>query len=187
MSGSFDMILKEDGEFTMDLIGNMGDAYEALEECFEVIKYLSGGNLEKIREALVWHYACSNKKYGHEYDTKSSIERYARNDEQENRFISKEGLDIVFDKPQSDCDVLYNGPQKYYYYTYSYRPAISVPSLTRSAVLRSINGDIQHPIQNIVQMGKDYQLISYREINKREYIILYYYLNDMKMPSFEDE
>jgi len=40
MAGSLDHITNENGEFTMDLIENMGDAYEALEDCFEKIKAL---------------------------------------------------------------------------------------------------------------------------------------------------
>ena len=33
-----------DGTFQMDLIENLGDAYEALEECFDVIAHLSDGD-----------------------------------------------------------------------------------------------------------------------------------------------
>ncbi len=38
MAGSFEHIVNEKGNFYMDLIENMGDAHEALEECFEIIK-----------------------------------------------------------------------------------------------------------------------------------------------------
>lgn len=40
MSGSLNHIVDEDGSFTMDTIENMGDAHEALEECFDLIAFL---------------------------------------------------------------------------------------------------------------------------------------------------
>ncbi len=58
-------IVNEDGYFDMKLIENMGDAIEACEECFNIIRILSGGDKGKINEAC--------KKLGYpqiEYDLK---------------------------------------------------------------------------------------------------------------------
>ena len=42
MAGSYKHIINRDGEFTgTELIDNLGDAYEALEECYDMIQYLS--------------------------------------------------------------------------------------------------------------------------------------------------
>ncbi len=41
MAGSYKHIVGPNGEFTMDLIDNMGDAHEALEECFAYIQRLN--------------------------------------------------------------------------------------------------------------------------------------------------
>ena len=40
MAGSYAHIVADDGTFTMELIDNMGDAHEALEECFAMIANL---------------------------------------------------------------------------------------------------------------------------------------------------
>jgi len=40
MAGSYDHICADGGSFTMDLIDNMGDAYEALEDCHGIIAQL---------------------------------------------------------------------------------------------------------------------------------------------------
>ena len=40
MAGSLSHITDDNGNFTMDLIDNLGDAHEALEECFDRIKLL---------------------------------------------------------------------------------------------------------------------------------------------------
>jgi hypothetical protein len=50
MAGSLNHIIGDDGRFYMDSIENLGDAYEALEECFAIIYHLSGGELEPINE-----------------------------------------------------------------------------------------------------------------------------------------
>jgi len=50
MAGSFSMIVGENGKFTMESIENMGDAFEALHECFEIIRALTGGKKDKINE-----------------------------------------------------------------------------------------------------------------------------------------
>ena len=50
MAGSFNHIVSNDGKFTMGHIENLGDAYEALEECFILIYKLSGGDSSRISE-----------------------------------------------------------------------------------------------------------------------------------------
>lgn len=51
MAGSLNHIVGSDGRFRMDLIENLGDAHEALEECYALIHLLSGGNTQKVRDA----------------------------------------------------------------------------------------------------------------------------------------
>lgn len=48
MAGSLNHIIGADGRFTMDSIENLGDAYEALEECFNLIYTLSGGDQRTV-------------------------------------------------------------------------------------------------------------------------------------------
>lgn len=40
MAGSFAHIVDDNGAFTMDNIEHLGDAHEALEECFDIIALL---------------------------------------------------------------------------------------------------------------------------------------------------
>ena len=40
------------GEFTMEYIENIGDAHEALAECFEIIKHLTGGKIQVLNPVL---------------------------------------------------------------------------------------------------------------------------------------
>ncbi len=51
MAGSLNHIIDEDGTFQMDLIENLGDAHEALEECFHVIRVLVGGDMDLVSAA----------------------------------------------------------------------------------------------------------------------------------------
>ena len=52
MAGSYKHIINRDGEFTgTELIDNLGDAYEALEECYDMIQYLSDGDRTQIHDA----------------------------------------------------------------------------------------------------------------------------------------
>ena len=51
MAGSFEMLIAQGGSFQMDLIENMGDAHEALEDCFNLIAELSGGDMAKVSRA----------------------------------------------------------------------------------------------------------------------------------------
>ncbi|NJM10588.1 MAG: hypothetical protein HC889_00545 [Synechococcaceae cyanobacterium SM1_2_3] len=48
MAGSLNHIVGVDGRFTMDTIENLGDAHEALEECFAIIYHLTNGDHEKL-------------------------------------------------------------------------------------------------------------------------------------------
>ena len=51
MAGSLNHIVDSDtGEFDMDLIENLGDAYEALKECFYLIKAMTGGKMEEVNQ-----------------------------------------------------------------------------------------------------------------------------------------
>ncbi len=51
MAGSLNHIVDSDtGQFTMDGIENLGDAYEALEECFDIILAMSSGTMKEVNE-----------------------------------------------------------------------------------------------------------------------------------------
>jgi len=51
MGGSLNHIVNADtGKFMMDAIENLGDAHEALEECFQLIKAITGGNRDVVNE-----------------------------------------------------------------------------------------------------------------------------------------
>lgn len=51
MAGSYRHIVTKDNKFKgVKNIDNLGDAYEALEECYEFIQILTGGDKEKIIE-----------------------------------------------------------------------------------------------------------------------------------------
>ncbi len=52
MAGSYKHLVAEDGTFTFDLIENMGDAYEACEECFDKITAIRE-QLREAREGLI--------------------------------------------------------------------------------------------------------------------------------------
>lgn len=52
MAGSYSHIVDKDNKFKgVELIENLGDAYEALEECWHIIDILSGSDKDKINEA----------------------------------------------------------------------------------------------------------------------------------------
>lgn len=51
MAGSLRHIVDDQGDFTIDLIENLGDAFEALEECFDIINVLSNGRKTTINHA----------------------------------------------------------------------------------------------------------------------------------------
>ena len=49
MAGSLNHIVDDEfGTFTMGTIENMGDAHEALHECFEIIRVLTKGKARKV-------------------------------------------------------------------------------------------------------------------------------------------
>lgn len=52
MAGSLNHIVGEDGRFRMSSIENMGDAHEALDECFKIILELTGGKKEDVNRVL---------------------------------------------------------------------------------------------------------------------------------------
>lgn len=51
MAGSLNHMVDKDGSFRFDMIENMRDSYQACEECFDIIAYLCGGDLEKLEAA----------------------------------------------------------------------------------------------------------------------------------------
>jgi len=50
MAGSYEHLLGKTGKFTMDNIENLGDAHEALQHCYFIIKFLEKSNLS-IKQA----------------------------------------------------------------------------------------------------------------------------------------
>ena len=57
MAGSYRHITKNDGTFRgMENIDNLGDAAEALEECYDMIQWLTHGNKKKIYKAWLKGY-----------------------------------------------------------------------------------------------------------------------------------
>lgn len=62
MAGSYQHIVRSDGSFQgTELIDNLGDAYEALEECYDMIQQLTGGDKTRIYEA--WLEGHFKKRY----------------------------------------------------------------------------------------------------------------------------
>ena len=51
MAGSLNHTVNDEGAFTMETIENLGDAHEALEQCFDIIAYLLEGR-QNARLAL---------------------------------------------------------------------------------------------------------------------------------------
>lgn len=61
MAGSYLHVTGPDLSFIgTDLIDNLGDAYEALEECHAMITYLTGNDRSKIHEAWLEGYFKKN-------------------------------------------------------------------------------------------------------------------------------
>ena len=66
MAGSYHHCIQvlRDGTYRfrgVELLDNLGDAYQALEEMFDMIEHLSGGDRQRILEA---HEAHCRKRYG---------------------------------------------------------------------------------------------------------------------------
>lgn len=58
MAGSYAHIVNEQGQFVgTRFIENLGDAYEALEECYGMIWQLADGDVAKVEEARLLHGA----------------------------------------------------------------------------------------------------------------------------------
>lgn len=53
MAGSFNHVVADNGTFTMGSIENLGDAHEALEECFGIIFFLTNGDKDRINAAAI--------------------------------------------------------------------------------------------------------------------------------------
>ena len=62
MAGSFASIVDDRGDFTMDLIENLGDAEEALHECFHIIRLMAGDPHHDQGDASVINRACDKLK-----------------------------------------------------------------------------------------------------------------------------
>ncbi len=61
MAGSYRHITNCNNSFQgIDLIDNLGDAVEALEECYEMIQFLADGDKSKIFEAWLEGYFKKN-------------------------------------------------------------------------------------------------------------------------------
>lgn len=52
MAGSFPHLIAVNGGFRWDLIENMGEAREALADCFVIIHTLAGGDLNNVRRVV---------------------------------------------------------------------------------------------------------------------------------------
>jgi hypothetical protein len=56
MAGSYRHITNSDGSFRgVEQLDNMNDAYEALKECYDMIRWLSGGG-DRDRIAAAWFH-----------------------------------------------------------------------------------------------------------------------------------
>lgn len=75
MAGSLSHIIGKDGRFTMDLIDHMGDAQEALEECYSIIIELSGESMGKVSET------CWLLNYHDPYSADSDMKEDMRHDD----------------------------------------------------------------------------------------------------------
>lgn len=61
MAGSYKHVIDDNGKLRsnedfINYIENLGDAYEAIEEMYYIIQYLSGNDTDSINEALEWFY-----------------------------------------------------------------------------------------------------------------------------------
>lgn len=75
MAGSFHHIINEHLEFCgTDLIDNLGDAAEALEECYDMIMYLTKGKRERIHKA--WLEGHIKRRVPNYDPTVCTFERY---------------------------------------------------------------------------------------------------------------
>lgn len=55
MAGSYQHIVNKDGSFIgVELLDNLGDAWEALEECYDMIQYLTKGKDQRRKIYLSW-------------------------------------------------------------------------------------------------------------------------------------
>ena len=67
MAGSLKHIIDERGRFTMDLIDNLGDAHEALEDCFDIISRMARG--DELRESVKPTIERMKSEKGRRYET----------------------------------------------------------------------------------------------------------------------
>ena len=80
MGGSFQHIIDKDLNFIgVDLIDNLGDAHEALDECYDMIMHLTGGNKKAIWKAHLAHLAKRHPHHnpGHpDYEADAAIRTF---------------------------------------------------------------------------------------------------------------
>ena len=68
MAGSLNHMITPNGEFSFELIENMGDAYEACHEMFGLVRHLTGNDQERIDAALDEYYQrCRGEKSWEEW------------------------------------------------------------------------------------------------------------------------
>jgi hypothetical protein len=82
MGGSYRHITDSENRFKgIETIDHLGDALEALEECYDMIEFLSeGGDKKRIYAAHRWHLA---KHYKHHRPSSPEYEPPAENDFEE--------------------------------------------------------------------------------------------------------
>ena len=84
MAGSYRHIVTMNNDFRddiengglMDMIDNLGDAREALEECYDMIKYLTNGNKKKIYGAYINGHV--KFRYKHNENVEITEEGYSK-------------------------------------------------------------------------------------------------------------
>lgn len=80
MAGSYRHVVADDGSFRgTELLDGLGDAYEALEEFYNMIQYLTGGDKVKIHEA--WKKGHVAKRYPRSNEQLFTYERFWVRDE----------------------------------------------------------------------------------------------------------
>lgn len=62
MAGSYSHCERDDGSFRFDLIENMGDAHEACEQMFHMIRILTKGDPAAIKACEDAYYAWSRRE-----------------------------------------------------------------------------------------------------------------------------
>ncbi|NJL25038.1 MAG: hypothetical protein HC902_07600 [Calothrix sp. SM1_5_4] len=81
MAGSYSHIVNDKNDFIgTELLDNLGDAYEALEECWYMINFLAGGDKKKVFEAHRKYVALSNPEYAKKMTAKQFFAKVEEDD-----------------------------------------------------------------------------------------------------------